>query len=225
MRGHALVIGLRIAGHSPVHRAPLWLKYLVLVACGTALVLWRSPLVAAVLLAVGVALFALAGRRVLAAWAAPLRYLWWILVILGAYQWWINGPWIAFMVVGTMVAALQLARLLLLTTDQSDLVDGLARACAPLRPLGVNPDVVSLAVGLMLRSIPSILGCIADIADAARARGLGRHPLALAAPVVVSAVAFAQQTGDALAARGILDHPPAAGPADRDGDNRPPTLG
>lgn len=211
MRGHALVIGLRIPGRSPIHRAPLWLKYLVLVGCGAALVVLRSPTTAAVLLALGVVLFAAAGRAVLAAWAPPLRFLWWILALLGAYQWWVNGPWSALMVIGGMLAALQLARLLLLTTEQSDLVEGLARACAPLRVLGVKPDVVALAVGLMLRSIPAMLGCIADVTDAARARGLRLDPVALAGPVVVSAVAFAHQTGDALAARGILDQEYDAG--------------
>jgi len=216
MRGHALLIGLRIPGRSPVHRAPLWLKYLVLVACGAALVLWRSPGTTAVLLSLGLVLFALAGRRVLTAWAAPLRFLWWILLLLGVYQWWMNGPWAAFMVVGGMLAAVQLARLLLLTTEQTDLVDALGRVSAPLRVIGVNPEVVALAVGLMLRSIPAMLGCIADVADAARARDLARNPVVLAGPVVVSAVAFAQQTGDALAARGILDHGPGDGVPDDD---------
>lgn len=205
MRGHALLLGLRIPGASLVHRAPLWLKYLVLVAAGTAVVLFRSPMTAAVLLAMGILLYVVAGARVLTAWASPLRLLWWIFALLAAYQWWMNGPWTAFMVVGGMLAALQLARLLLLTTDQSDLIEGLAWACSPLRRVGVNPELVALAVGLMLRSIPAVLGCIADVADAARARGLGRNPVALAGPVVVSAVAFAHQTGDALAARGILE--------------------
>ncbi|MDN5754784.1 MAG: CbiQ family ECF transporter T component [Arthrobacter sp.] len=205
MRGQALLLGLRIPGTSMVHRAPLWLKYLVLVAAGTAVVFLRSPTTAAALLVVGLLLYAVAGARVLAAWASPLRLLWWIFALLAAYQWWMNGPWTAFMVVGGMFAALQLARLLLLTTDQSDLIDGMAWACSPLRKVGVNPELVALAVGLMLRSIPAVLGCIADVSDAARARGLGRNPIALAGPVVVSAVAFAHQTGDALAARGILE--------------------
>lgn len=217
MRGHALLIGLRIPGGSPIHRAPLWLKYVVLVACGAALVLLRTPLTAAVLLALGLALFAAAGRAVLAAWTAPLRLLWWVLALLGAYQWWMNGPLTAFTVVGGMLAALQLARLLLLTTDQSDLIEGLAWACTPLRVIGVNPDVVALAIGLMLRSIPAMLGCISDVADAARARGLGRNPIALAGPVVVSAVGYAHQTGDALAARGILDQ----GPGNDEGSPQP----
>ncbi|MDN6177606.1 MAG: energy-coupling factor transporter transmembrane protein EcfT, partial [Micrococcaceae bacterium] len=73
MRGQALLLGLRIPGTSMVHRAPLWLKYLVLVAAGTAVVFLRSPPTAAALLVVGLLLYAVAGARVLAAWASPLR--------------------------------------------------------------------------------------------------------------------------------------------------------
>ncbi|GER22042.1 cobalt ABC transporter [Zafaria cholistanensis] len=210
MRGNAMLLGLRIPGRSPVHRAPLWAKYAVLAAGGTAMVLWRGPWTAAAALGLSLLLYALAGRRVLAAWTGPLRSLWWLFALLAVHQWWLNGPAGALAVVGTMVAGLQLARLLLLTTAQADLVDGLARAARPLRFVGADPEAFALAVGLMLRSIPAVAGAMQDVGDAARARGLGRNPVALAAPVVVSTVAFAHQTGDALAARGILDRDPEA---------------
>ncbi|HET7414781.1 MAG TPA: hypothetical protein VFI97_03695, partial [Arthrobacter sp.] len=42
-----------------------------------------------------------------------------------------------------------------------------------------------------------------DVRDAAKARGLERNPRALLVPVVINAVAYAKQTGDALAARGL----------------------
>jgi biotin transport system permease protein len=205
MRGHAGLLGLHIPGRSPVHRAPLWLKYAVMVLAGAAVVVLRGPATIAVVLAVVLGLHALAGPAVLRAWWGPLRSLWWLFAVLAAYQWWLNGPALAVTVVGGMVACLQLARLLLLTTEQSELVDGLAWAASPARHIGVNPEILALAVALMLRSIPAVLASIADVGDAARARGLGRNPLALAGPVVVSAVGFAQQTGDALAARGILE--------------------
>ena len=62
----------------------------------------------------------------------------------------------------------------------------------------------------MLPSIPAILGCITDVCIAARGRGLGRNPIVLAGPVVISADVFAHQTGDVLAARGILEQGSAA---------------
>lgn len=205
MRGHAALLGLQIPGRSPVHRAPLWLKYSVLVLGGAAVVLLRGPATTAVLLGASVGLYALAGRAVFRAWAAPLRAMWWLFAILAAHQWWLNGPVFAATMVGGMLACLQLARLLLLTTPQSELIDGLARAASPARRVGLDPDAFALAVALMLRSIPAVLGAAQDVGDAARARGLGRNPLALASPVVVSTVAYAQQTGDALAARGLLE--------------------
>ena len=55
----------------------------------------------------------------------------------------------------------------------------------------------------MLRSIPFIAGAYSDVRDSARARGLERNPRALILPVFITTVAFARQTGDALAARGL----------------------
>lgn len=86
----------------------------------------------------------------------------------------------------------------------------------PATPGGsLNLELAALAGGLMLPSIPAILGCITDVCVAARARGLGRNPIPLAGPVVISAVAFAHQTGDALAARGILEQGSAAEEAEQ----------
>ena len=45
---------------------------------------------------------------------------------------------------------------------------------------------------------------------AARARGLERSPRALVVPIALRTVARAQTTGEALHARGILDHPTPA---------------
>ena len=43
------------------------------------------------------------------------------------------------------------------------------------------------------------------VVEAARARGLGRHPRAYLTPFVIRVVARAHETGDALHARGITD--------------------
>ena len=97
--------------------------------------------------------------------------------------------------------------MLTLTTPTPVLMDALVHMLRPLRPLGVNPDQVALAVALMIRSIPHLLGTVDDARMAARARGLQRNPARLLTPVVIGAVAYAERSGEALAARGIGERP------------------
>ena len=106
-------------------------------------------------------------------------------------------------IVENLVLALYATRLLTLTTPIPELVDGIATACRPLRLIRVDPDRIALAVAVMLRSLPHLLGAFDDVRDAMTARGLRRNPVAYVAPVVVRAVAYAHDTGDALAARGL----------------------
>lgn len=106
-------------------------------------------------------------------------------------------------VVVNLVLALYATRLLTLTTPIPELVDGIAIACRPLRVFRVDPDRIALAVAVMVRSLPHLLGAFDEVRDAATARGIRRNPVAYVAPVVVRAVAYAHATGDALAARGL----------------------
>jgi len=106
-------------------------------------------------------------------------------------------------VVENLVLALYATRLLTLTTPIPELVDGIAVACRPLRVFRVDPDRIALAVAVMVRSLPHLLGTFGEVRDAATARGIRRNPVAYVAPVVVRAVAYAHATGDALAARGL----------------------
>ncbi len=106
-------------------------------------------------------------------------------------------------VVANLVLALYATRLLTLTTPIPELVDGIAIASRPLRLFHVDPDRIALAVAVMVRSLPHLLGAFDEVRDAATARGIRRNPVAYVAPVVVRAVAYAHATGDALAARGL----------------------
>lgn len=110
---------------------------------------------------------------------------------------------VGVVVVANLVLALYATRLLTCTTPIPELVDGIAIACRPLRVLRVDPDRIALAVAVMVRSLPHLLGAFDEVRDAATARGIRRNPAAYVAPVVVRAVAYAHATGDALAARGL----------------------
>lgn len=102
-----------------------------------------------------------------------------------------------------LVLALYATRLLTLTTPIPGLVDGIAMACRPLKIFGINPDRIALAVAVMVRSLPHLLGVFDEVRDAMTARGIRRGATAFVAPVVVRTVAYAHATGDSLAARGL----------------------
>ena len=105
------------------------------------------------------------------------------------------------MVPGNVLLAVLAARLIIVTTRPAVLIDALVSAAD--RVPFVDGERFGLSVGVMLRSIPYLMGAFYDVRDAARARGLERHWIARLTPVVVRAVGFAQATGDALAARGL----------------------
>lgn len=201
MRGSAHLLGAYRPGHSPVHRAPLGLKAAAVVVLSLAVLALRSlPVLGGCLILV---VLAYAAARLLSESWRPLKLMWPVLLLLGAFQVWSNGPAAAVLVIGNIVLCVAAARLLTLTTPVQELLDGLVSLAVPFRFLGADPERFGLTLALMMRSIPFLLGSAHDVRHSAMARGLERNPRALTVPVVIRAVAYAQQTGEALAARGI----------------------
>ena len=129
--------------------------------------------------------------------------LWILLAVLAGYQLALGRPDLAVVVSANLVTAIYASRLLTLTTPGPVLIDALVAALRPFRRLGVNPEQVGLAIAIMVRSVPMLLDTVAQVRQAARARGRDRNLFALVTPVVVRAVGQAQATGAALAARGL----------------------
>ncbi|MBO1269043.1 energy-coupling factor transporter transmembrane component T family protein [Arthrobacter cavernae] len=202
MRGHGFLIANYVRGNSVIHRTPLWLKFLLVAGCGTASFLIVDWLVSAAVLAVMCGLFLLtgagAGRLWRAVWmVAP------ILIVIGLFQWWqLGGPTAARIVLNVLVCVVA-ASVLTATTPVQDLLDGVVSLARPFKRFGADPERFALTIAVMLRSIPFIAGAFSDVRDSARARGLERNPRALVLPVFITTVAYARQTGDALAARGL----------------------
>lgn len=210
MRGHAFVVAGYVPGSSFFHRLRLGPKALLLFA--VAVVALASPLagpavgaaaatVTLVAVIVGHVVAGLPGARL---WRA-VRLMLIFLVLIAGYQWWQNGPLVAWQVVAAILATVLASNVLTATTPVDELLDGLAALVKPLQRFGADPERFSLTVALMLRSIPFVIGAFADVKDAARARGLERNLLARSLPVVIATVAYARNTGDALAARGLGD--------------------
>lgn len=202
MRGHGLLLANYVPGDSVIHRSPLALKFLLVVGCGLASFLVVDWLMSAAVLAIMCCLFLLTGagpRRLLRA----IRPLFLVLLVIGLFQWWqLGGPTAARIVLNILVCVVA-ASLLTATTPLQQLLDGVVSAATPFRRFGADPERFALTIAIMLRSIPYIAGAFSDVRDSARARGLERNPRALVLPVLITTVAFARQTGEALAARGL----------------------
>lgn len=129
-----------------------------------------------------------------------------ILLVIGLFQWWqLGGPTAARIVLNVLICVVA-ASVLTATTPVQALLDGGVVALAkPFRRFGADPERFALTIAVMLRSIPFIAGTFSDVRDSARARGLERNPprALILPPVFITTVAYARQTGDALAARGL----------------------
>jgi len=182
---------------------PLWAKLVGVLAVGVlpwvAASVWPLALVTIALAGV-VVVTRLPARRLL----RSMRGLLPVLVLLLAFQWWSHDLAYAVRVVLGIVNAFVAAGILTATTPVTDLLDGVVRAARPLRRV-VDPEVVALTLGVVVRSVPWVAGSFSSVRESARARGLDRDPRAVVVPTVVHVVAFARSTGEALAARGLTD--------------------
>lgn len=202
MNAERALLGVYVPGRTPWHRMATGWKYLAFLALTLPAVASDSPWVVAGMLALAMVVTASTGAPLRLAWGLPVSLLILFGVLVG-YHFVIGQPLLSVKVVGTMLVAIYASRLLLLTTPMPRLVDALTTVARPMRFVGLDPERFSLAVAIALRSIPIIYASFGEVRDAARARGIERNPIALLTPVVISAVAFARSTGDALVARGL----------------------
>ncbi|HNV11093.1 MAG TPA: energy-coupling factor transporter transmembrane protein EcfT [Propionibacteriaceae bacterium] len=204
MSAHDQLFGSYIPTGSWVHSLPVWSKYLLVFAGTIPSLLARQWWLALVVLAVACAVL-LASRIPPRVSLRLGRGFLVLLAVLVGYQAIIGQLLVGVTLATNLVACLLLSRVLTMTTPANDLVDALVSAARPLDRVGLSSERFGLAVALMLRSIPYLVDLFADVRTAARARGLERNWFALVTPVIVGAVAYAQRTGEALAARGLGD--------------------
>ncbi|WP_102783437.1 energy-coupling factor transporter transmembrane component T [Thalassospira sp. GB04J01] len=203
-----MIAGLYIDGTSPLHRAGAGIKILAMIALGTGVFLIPDWPVVTGILATVLAFYPLCGFGPSVIWA-QVKPIFWLLLIFFAVQLWLND-WQAGLLVVTRVAAIVLfASLVTLTTKTSAMLASLERAMGPLRPLGVNPEKVSLAISMVLRFIPVIATVASEIRDAQRARGLDKSILAMVVPLIIRTLKMADDVADAIEARSFDSDEPA----------------
>lgn len=200
----------QIARVAPLARlSPGW-KLLGLALFGIAVIAVPGWIPALVATGIGLALTLLSGvwgssRR--SELLRPLRAFAVVGALLFAFQLWQHGWERATEVVAGLLALLLAAIAVTASTAVDDMLDAIARALSPLRPLGVDPERVALAFSLAIRSLPLAFAVARDTRDAARARGLERSLRAFAVPFALRMVLHARDTGAALHARGLGDEP------------------
>ena len=202
MNVHASLLGLHQPGEGWLFRLRAGWKYLLMLALSLPALIVRAWPITLGMLVLTVVVLMSSGIGP----ARMLRIGWMMLLVLGlltAYHLVVLNPRAAVVVPGNLLLAILAARLLTLTTPTPELMDALTAGLRPFRFVGLNPDRIALAVALMIRSIPYLLGLFDDARDAARARGVERNVVALLMPMVLGSVAHAERTGEALAARGL----------------------
>lgn len=187
-----------------LHRTPTGPKLIVIALIGVVALVFRDPWVNWAMFAVLVVLGFSAGIRLkylLPTWiyAAVLASL--VLLV----QWFLGTWTLGMTVAGTILACVQAALLLTLTTSVASLLETFSLIVSPLRFLGVNTEALALTASLMIRAISHISGLLGEGDRAARARGLETSVRARVVPTILRSVKYAQDTGRALDARGIVD--------------------
>lgn len=167
-------------------------KLAALAAFSIAVVLTHGVPAAAVAAGSGAAVALVAGvpRRT---WRGAVL----VALVVGAGRTWSGGPTVGAAAALDVLALVLAAAVLVARTAPDELLDLL-------------PGRLGLAAVLMVGSIPALVRTVAATREAARARGCERDARTWLTPAAVRAVARAHATGEALAARGLVDDAPDA---------------
>ncbi len=196
------LFSLYIPGTTVLHRVGVGWKYLLLLVLTLPALVVAHPVISVTALVVTLLLLASCRTGLAYSWGLPLA-LWVLIAMLAGYQLVVGRPDLAVVVSANLITAVYASRILTMTTPGPVLIDALVAVLRPFARFGVKPDLVGLAVAVMVRSVPLLLDSFGQVRQAAQARGQERNLFLLVTPVVVRAVGQAQATGAALAARGL----------------------
>jgi biotin transport system permease protein len=191
-----------LARRTWLHRVPAGTKLVTLAVLSIILIPvndWR--ILALALTSLGV-VYASMGRQGLAR-LGSLKPLLPLILIIGALQAASEGWGHGVAVIMRILAMVLLADLVSMTTTMSALMEAMTPALRVLRPVGVNPRKTALAVTLVLRFVPVLLGKWQAREEAWRSRTRRRMPLRLVAAFIAEILQLADHVAEALDARGF----------------------
>ncbi|MGP9487122.1 energy-coupling factor transporter transmembrane protein EcfT [Arthrobacter sp. MYb211] len=192
-----------IAAHNTSYLAklPAGLKFGALLAISIGLYLipsWQ----ALVVLLIGSLLLLFSARvkfqQLRTALITLLLILSFVFISLGMQTNWENA-WVSVLRLLTMC---MFAYAVSLTTTFDAMLELFQQVASPLRYVGANPAQISLGLSLAIRFIPELKRVYLEVREAQHARGLANNPLAVAVPLVIRSLRIADDTAEALEARG-----------------------
>lgn len=184
------------------HRLPTGPKIAALAATTVLLFALKSPLTLVPAAALVAAIIASGGRRFALTSLQMLRPLLPFIVIVGIWHLFTDAPAEGATILIRMLAAVAAANFVTMTTRLSDMITTLQWLAAPLAPLGLKPRTLALAIALTVRFIPVMLHRMDAIRHAWRARSARRPGWRVLMPATLAALDDAENTADALRARG-----------------------
>ena len=194
---------LHVEGNTFLHRLPAGVKLAGLAVVSLLLFLMNSPMALAVAASAGFGLYAMLGLGWRNSWQR-MRVILLTIVVVSVFTLVINSPANAATVFFRLLALALFAATITATTSTGDFIAVVTKAARPLEMIGlVKASDLGLAIGLVIRFLPEVLGRYQAIRDAHHARGLKPKPLTLAVPLIILTLRNADEIAAAIDARGI----------------------
>lgn len=202
------MLSLTVPGKSWLHKLPVSGKLAAL--CLTTFVMltvkqWEIALAG---LGVIAALYASVSLDFARMGARRLRPLLFVILIIGAYQIWIERYEEGAVICLKIVSAVALANLVTMTSRLDAMIAVVEKLARPFQWIGLHPRTMGLSVGLVLRFTPVFLEKGRSLNEAWRARSFKRTNPRLLVPLALGALDDADRVADAIRARGGLNARP-----------------
>lgn len=193
---------------SPVEtRAHHWRAGIKLGAlCASTLILFfiQNWLFQSAFLALVIVLYLLPGWRFFTYGLKPIKMLWPFIVLVGAWHWWSNELQQGAIIILRLLSMVALANLVTMTTRLSDMIEVVRFLTRPFAKMGFNTRALEIAMALVIRMTPVLIGKGQKLTWAWKARSHRRSGWRILLPFTVLALDDADHVAEALRARGGL---------------------
>ncbi len=199
------MISLTSPVKTKAHDWPAGLKLASLCAATMVLFFVEQATILAAIFAVVLIIYALPGRRFFKSGMKQLKLLWPFILMVAIWHIWTKEIELGASVILRLLSAVALANLVTMTTRLSDMIDVVRSLTRPLVRLGLKPNILELAIALVIRLTPVLVQKGTLLSEAWRARSQRKAGWRIILPFTVLALDDADQVAEALRARGGFD--------------------